>query len=123
MYSSESVDRCAACRRANCPAPQRARIDLDAAYHWVFASLGLTAPQPTPPRCAADADELERLSHLLGTYRALSMIFADRAVVRDWLLSATGSEDRRSALDVLCQGDLGQSRALRQWVEAHVAVC
>lgn len=71
---------------------------------------------------SANAETLERISHLLGIYRAINLLLQDAARARDWLHAPNNAPlfGGRSALDMLLSGDLADFATVRAYLNAQL---
>lgn len=67
------------------------------------------------------ADVLERISYILGIYKALHLLFADRAQADGWVRrpNAALMFGGRSALERMLAGDVADLHAVRQYLDAQ----
>ena len=91
-----------------------------------LALLGITSrstyfkwrnePQPRLPR-----DTLERLSYLLGIYKALQLLLPDTRSADEWIRrpNEAGVFGGRSALDRMLSGNVADLYIVRQYLDAQ----
>jgi hypothetical protein len=91
-----------------------------------LALLGITSrstyfkwrkePQPKLPR-----DTLERLSYLLGIYKALQLLLPDTHAADDWIRRPNDAPlfGGRSALDRMLSGNVADLFIVRQYLDAQ----
>ena len=65
------------------------------------------------------ADTLERISHLVATYKALEILFTEAERSDAWLRRPNRAFDGRSALDVLLGGKVADIYGVRAYVDAQ----
>jgi len=67
------------------------------------------------------ADTLERLSYLLGIYKALQLLFADPARADEWLRRPNDAAPfgGRSALERMLSGQVADLYVVRQYLDAQ----
>ncbi len=81
----------------------------ESTYHkWKLGDVG------TPSR-----DQLERLSLLLGIYKALRLLFSDDATGIRWLRAANTAPDfaGQSPLERICRGSIDDLWAVRRYLD------
>ncbi len=91
-----------------------------------LALLGITSrstyfkwrkePQPRLPR-----DTLERLSYLLGIYKALQLLLPDTRAADEWIRRPNEAPQfgGRSALERMLSGNVADLFVVRQYLDAH----
>lgn len=69
-----------------------------------------------PPR-----DTLERISYLLGIYKALHILFPDDAAADAWVRKPNAGPmfEDRSAMDVMLRGDMAVLMNVRRYLDAQ----
>ena len=74
----------------------------------------------TPERANLSRDTLERISNLLGIYKALQILFADPAVADAWVRKPNTAAPfgGRSALDRMLAGNVSDLNAVRRYLDA-----
>ncbi len=92
-----------------------ARCLLGAPGRATFARWKRDQMGPVP------ADVLERISYILGIYKALHLLFADRAQADGWVRrpNAALMFGGRSALERMLAGDVADLHAVRQYLDAQ----
>lgn len=92
-----------------------ARCLLGAPGRTTFARWKRDRMVPVP------ADVLERISYILGIYKALHLLFADRAQADGWVRrpNAALMFGGRSALDRMLAGQVADLYVVRQYLEGQ----
>ncbi|MGE0724052.1 MAG: antitoxin Xre-like helix-turn-helix domain-containing protein [Alphaproteobacteria bacterium] len=89
--------------------------------------LGLTAAstfykwRKDPPATVLPKDTLERISYLLGIYRALQILLPDPKAADEWPRRPNGAAifGGRSALDRMLSGQVADLFVVRQYLDAE----
>lgn len=73
-----------------------------------------------PDKAELRRDTLERLSYLLGIYKALQILLPDAAAADAWIKRPNSAPPfgGRSALDRMLAGNVGDLMAVRQYLDA-----
>lgn len=73
-----------------------------------------------PERASLPKDTLERISNLLGIYKALQILFPDAAVADAWIRKPNTASmfGGRSALDRMLAGNVSDLNAVRRYLDA-----
>ena len=74
----------------------------------------------SPTEVRLGRDTLERLSYLLGIYKALQILLPDAVAADGWVRKPNGATvfGGRSALDRMLGGNVGDLLAVRQYLDA-----
>ena len=74
----------------------------------------------TPERANLSRDTLERISNILGIYKALQILFPDPAVADAWVRKANSAPGfaGRSALDRMLAGNVSDLNTVRRYLDA-----
>ena len=74
----------------------------------------------TPERANLSRDTLERISNLLGIYKALQILFPDPAVADAWVRKPNSAPlfAGRSALDRMLAGNVSDLNTVRRYLDA-----
>lgn len=74
----------------------------------------------SPQRASLSKDTLERISNLLGIYKALQILFPDAAVADAWIrkLNTAPQFAGRSALQRMLGGNVSDLNAVRRYLDA-----
>ncbi|RVM06136.1 MbcA/ParS/Xre antitoxin family protein [Sinorhizobium meliloti] len=65
------------------------------------------------------ADTKERLSHLLGIWKSLHILFTDDALANEWVHRRNRYFDGASALDIMLEGNVSSIYKVRQYLDAQ----
>lgn len=65
------------------------------------------------------ADTKERLSHLLGIWKSLHILFTDDALANEWVHRKNLYFDGASALDIMLEGNVSSIYKVRQYLDAQ----
>lgn len=72
----------------------------------------------SPAQAALTRDTLERLSLLLGIYKALQILLPDADAADAWVKKANGAFGGSSALALMLGGNVGDLLRVRRWLDA-----
>lgn len=64
-------------------------------------------------------DTLERISYISGVYKALHIIFEDRAQADSWINRPSADFMGQSALEVMLGGNVVDLARIRQYLDSH----
>ena len=64
-------------------------------------------------------DTLERISHILGIYKALQILLPDETAADSWIKAGNDYFNGRSALDVMLDGKVVDIYKVRQYLDAQ----
>ena len=126
-------------RNALDPSPRRepaaqAREAALGVFFGIAEEWGLTAEQQirllgSPARStffkwkkergAVSGDVLERISHIVSLYKALSILFPEPARASAWLRRPNRYFEDRSALDIMMDGNVTDIYRVRAYVDAQ----
>ncbi len=88
--------------------------------------LGLSAPSTffkwkKDPNVALPRDALERISYILGIYKALQILLPDEQAADDWIKRPNSATPfgGRSALDRMLSGQVADLYVVRQYLDAQ----
>lgn len=65
------------------------------------------------------ADTKERLSHLLGIWKSLHILFTDDVLANEWVHRKNLYFDGASALDIMLEGNVSSIYKVRQYLDAQ----
>lgn len=65
------------------------------------------------------ADTVERLSHLLGVWKSLRILFDDEERAEEWVRKPNTYFDGASALDVMLEGNVSSLYRVRRYLDAQ----
>jgi Protein of unknown function (DUF2384) len=71
-----------------------------------------------PEHAALSRDTLERLSLLLGIYKALQILLPDAAAADAWIKKPNAAFGGSSALAQMLAGNVGDLLRVRRWLDA-----
>jgi hypothetical protein len=73
-----------------------------------------------PERAVLSKDTLERISNILGVYKALQILFPDPSVADAWVRKPNAAPlfSGRSALDRMLAGNVSDLNAVRRYLDA-----
>jgi hypothetical protein len=71
-----------------------------------------------PSQAALSRDTLERLSLLLGIYKALQILLPDAAAADAWMRKPNAAFGGASALATMLGGNVGDLLRVRRWLDA-----
>lgn len=74
-----------------------------------------------PSTVTLSADTLERISYILGIYKALQILFADENIADKWIKQPNAATifGGRSALDRMLSGNVSDLYIVRQYLDAE----
>ena len=72
----------------------------------------------TPEHAVLSRDTLERLSLLLGIYKALQILLPDTAAADAWVRKPNAAFGGSSALAQMLAGNVGDLLRVRRWLDA-----
>lgn len=77
-----------------------------------------------PNQATIDADKLERISYILGIYKALHLIYSDQAIANDWLRRPNANPlfSGNKPLERLLGGQVADLYETRQYLDARRGV-
>lgn len=64
-------------------------------------------------------DQLDRVSYLLGIYKALKIIFSDDKQANDWVRKPNKAFNGKSVLEVMLQGKITDLATVRSYLDAQ----
>ncbi len=64
-------------------------------------------------------DQLDRISYILGIYKALKIIFSDESQANEWIKKPNTAFNSQSALDVMLQGKITDLAIVRGYLDAQ----
>lgn len=80
-------------------------------YNWKRSKKGLLQP-----------DQIYRISYILGIYKSLRILFTDKQQGYDWI-KKYNKDFRKSALDVMLQGQIVDLARVRDYLDAQRGCC
>jgi hypothetical protein len=75
-----------------------------------------------PGKATLQADDLERISHILGIYKALQILLPDQAAADGWVKKPNTSPlfNGSSALEKMISGDIADLSMVRQYLDGQL---
>ncbi|MBT4879927.1 MAG: DUF2384 domain-containing protein [Alphaproteobacteria bacterium] len=64
-------------------------------------------------------DTLERISYILGIYKALQILFPNPSIADEWIHKSNTAFDEKSALDRMLSGNVVDLFEVRQYLDAQ----
>ena len=64
-------------------------------------------------------DTLERISYIMGIYKALGILFPTRAQADSWPKKPNGAFDNQSAIEYMTKGSIAQLIDMRRYLDAQ----
>jgi hypothetical protein len=65
------------------------------------------------------ADTLERISYIMGIYKALGILFPNRRQADEWVSKPNTAFNGESALDYMTKGSMAQLIDMRRYLDAQ----
>ena len=85
--------------------------DSSSYYNWKRSKKGILQP-----------DQLYRISYILGIYKSLRILFTDKQQGYEWI-KKYNKDLRKSALEVMLQGQIADLMRVRDYLDAQRGCC